>query len=144
MPRLLPHTGIRLDGYQSAKDSMEETEKLRAYLRDIFEQAQRPFLTIAKDLPTIYDAYNAWLGDTYKFNAEENNLAFLLVLKKYDEALRNFDLWSADRGEPLPETIVEGRIHRYLREKNYDAIQSELEEIKKKNIEKLRQEKLLP
>lgn len=143
------HTGIKMDTYQSAKDSVEWTEKLRAYLRRVFELAQQPFLTMAKDLTTAYDAYNAWFHyirdeDMPEYSVEDSYIAFLLVLKKYDEALKNLDLWIADRGEPLPETIVEGRIHRYLQEKNYNAIQNYLEEVKKENIEKLRKKKLLP
>ena len=143
------HTGIWMDTYQSAKDSMEETEKLRAYLRDIFEQAQQPFLLVAKDLQTAYDAYNARFnyicnGNMPEYSVEKNNISFLLVLKKYDETLRNFDLWVADRSEPLPETSRYAQLRRQLQEKNYDAIQNYLEEVKKENIKKLRQEKLLP
>lgn len=122
----------------SQNTPIERCEEIKTYLLDVFDKAQRPFLEQARDLPSTFDAYRAYiayqrefaLGKVYDFEQAENYWMFLIMLKRYDEALENFNKaaqhfgWNWDDLEEGPYSFQMALIHRRLENGEWDKVEA--------------------
>ncbi len=140
----------------SQNTSIERCEEIKAYLLDVFEKAERPFLEHANDLPSAFDAYRAYvayqrefsLGEVFDFETEDNYWMFLISLKRYDEALENFNKAARHFGwnwEALEEGLYSFQMaltHRRLENGEWEKVEAFVRRRTERNSAILRYEKI--
>lgn len=141
----------------SQNTPIERCEEIKAYLLDVFDKAQRPFFEQAKDLPSAFEAYRAYiaykrefaLGKVYDFETEETHWMFLIMLKRYEEALENFNKaarqleWDWEKLEEGPYTFQMALIHRRLENGEWDKVEAFVKRQTERNVHELRYQKII-
>ena len=131
----------------SSRTSKENNDNVRDILLDMFHLTEEPFLTRVHDLQSGFEALCDLEENLYRGTpnphppcyVSPNYWGFLLALKRYDEALSNFNAWAAALKHDLPEDDMSGILQRMLTEKRYEEIDAMMQKREEENMELLKQ-----